>query len=140
MLLSGFFLCPCAMGEPMEVVLGDPGFPSSCLLLGGLAAGSQAADEPKGQRKEELLSTKRSANVERAHSTVASFKNALHLGKLPTIDEQVCQASRFYCSSYPYAGPILDTEDAGAGRGKCRWRKTYGICGRSICSLQVLKP
>ena len=100
MLLSGFFLCPCAMGEPTEVVLEDPGFPSSCLpaavhqklLLEVLAAGSQTAAEPKGQRKEELLATKRNANVERAHSTVASFKNAPHLGKLPTNDEQAYQA------------------------------------------------
>lgn len=108
------------------MVLGHPGFPSSCLpaavhqklMLGGLAAGSQAAAEPKRQRKEELLSTKRSA-----HSTVASFKNVLHLGKIPTNDEQAYQASRSYCSSYPHcsllpqiyilsAGAILDTEDA----------------------------
>lgn len=90
-LLSGFFLCPCAMGEPTEVVLEDPGFPSSCLpaavhqklLLGALAAGSQAAAEPKGQGKEKLWSAKRSANVERAHLTVASFKNALHCRETP---------------------------------------------------------
>lgn len=105
MLFSGFFLCSCAMGGPTEVVLGHPGFPSSCLpaavhqklMLGGLAAGSQAAAEPKRQRKEELLSTKRSA-----HSTVASFKNVLHLGKIPTNDEQAYQVSRSYCSSYPH--------------------------------------
>lgn len=115
MLLGGFFLCSCAMGGPTEVVLGHPGFPSSCLpaavhqklMLGGLAAGSQAAAEPKGQRKEERLSTKRSANVEGAHSTIVSFKNVLHLGKLPTNDEQAYQASRSYCSSYLHCSLLL---------------------------------
>lgn len=122
MLLRGFLLCSYAVGGPTEVVLGHSGFPSSCLpaavhqklMLGGLAAGSQAAAEPKRQRKKELLSTKRSANVEGAHSTVASFKNVLHLGKLPTNDEQSYQASRSYCSSYPHCSllpqiyPVLE--------------------------------
>lgn len=158
MLLSGFFLCSCATGGPTEVVLGHPGFSSSCLpaavyqklTLGGLAAGSQAAAELKGQRKEKLLLTKRSANVKRAHSTVASFKNVLHLGKLPTNDEQAYQASRSYCSSYPHCSllPPIYPVRSNPGYWGCWSRKKemqvekelYGICGRSICSLQVLKP